>query len=132
MSPDWWSQRPRNPNARPGRLTWFPSTAWRPISGWISWGFLVADSNTGNDLAEGSLTLYVHDPVTGEALSDPVSLAVECSGLETDWGGDAMNIMFLSDPGNKNDTPAGTRLDLAALWDRALDANEVAALSMIS
>lgn len=79
------------------------------------------------DQADGTLTVYVYDPATGEEVHPPAIL----DGLEIEelFEYTGTNFLFLEAPGNANGTNDGGQIELAAVWDQALSATDVAALS---
>lgn len=95
-------------------------------------GVFTADPDTDNPEAQGTLKIYIFDPLTAEEVGSSVSLAVDFDALETDWTADysRMNVLFLEAPCNGNETNTDAQIELAALWSRLLDYNEIASLSI--
>ncbi len=93
-------------------------------------GVFTADPDTTNPAAQGSLTVYVYDPVTGSQVGTKKTIAVNFDSLETGFAGDIdNNILFFESPCNVNGTNSYARMETAALWNRALSDEEVACLS---
>ena len=78
------------------------------------------------DATAHQLRVYVHDPENGEAIGTPASVAAPFSSLGLDT---LLNLLFLEAPYNLNGCNPGGQLEGAAVWNRALSADEVRALS---
>lgn len=79
------------------------------------------------DSATQMTTIYVYDPQTGLAVGTPVSLGVGYSSLENL----SANLLLFVTASFTNGPQPGAQMDLAALWMRALSAEEVAGLSAV-
>lgn len=78
------------------------------------------------DASAHQLRVYVHDPENGQAVGTPASVAAPFSSLGLDT---LLNLLFLEAPYNANGCNLGGQLEGAAVWNRALSAEEVRALS---
>ena len=78
------------------------------------------------DSTEQQLRVYVHDPENGQAVGTPASVAVPFASLGLDT---LLDLLFLQAPNNANGCVYDALLEGAAVWSRALSADEVQALS---
>ena len=76
---------------------------------------------------DGTLTVYVYDPATGEEVHPPAT--IEALAIEELLQYANTNFLFLEAPNNANDSNEGGQIELAAVWNRALSTGEVASLS---
>jgi hypothetical protein len=81
----------------------------------------------------GSVTLYVFDPNTGLPVGVPATASVAFGSLRNvNTGGfNHLNALVYSAPSDANGPNQGAEMDLAAVWNTALSAEQVAALSAL-
>lgn len=95
-------------------------------------GVFTADPDLNNPEAQGTLKIYIFDPLTAEQVGTVATLAVDFDALETDWNVvySGLNVLFLEAPCSANGTNTGAQIELAALWNHPLDEDKIAMLSM--
>ncbi len=74
------------------------------------------------------MVIQVYDAETSSQVGSPATIAVGYASLRDDFPAD-MLLLFLETALNPNGNNVGAQIELAAVWDRALSAVEVASLS---
>ncbi len=80
------------------------------------------------DASAQIMSIYVYDSQTGGQVGSPVTMSVPFKTLNNMLQGGSLNMLALEEPSNGTGINIGGEIDLAALWDRPLEDNEVAVL----
>ncbi len=81
------------------------------------------------DAATKTIAISVYDPQTGGPVGATQNVSVPFNSLNNGLEGGALNMLALEEPSNGTGINIGGEIDVAAVWNRALTADEIASLS---
>ncbi len=82
------------------------------------------------DAAAKTIAISVYDPQTGDPVGSTQNVSVPFDSLNNGLDGGALNMLALEEPSNGTGINIGGEIDVAAVWDRTLSADEIASLSL--